>query len=353
MTMYIKSPEYKKELELYIDTFADVFGTLADTTIMITGAAGLIGNAIIDMLMAKGNIKVVAADRNAERLQVRFGDYKENFIPVIADVNNAAECESIFAENRIDYVIHAASNTSPLDYANKPVDTICTNIIATHNLLECCRKYSVKRFMFCSSVEAYGMGSDDVEEFDELYSGYVDCNTVRAGYPSGKRASEAMCNAYLSEYGVDFVTVRIGRIYGATVIPEDTKAPTQFIGNAVRGEDIVLKSPGTQVFSFGYVGDCASGMLKVLAHGEKGNVYNVADSEGGIMLRDFAAAAAAANGKQVVFDLSTDLAKAGYSKVTRAVLSVKKLEALGWKSLFNHIDGTKRTVAYLKEMNIL
>lgn len=351
--MYIKSSKYQTELNEYISEFNDVFESLSDSVVMITGAAGLIGNYIIDLLMAKGDIKVIAVDRNEERMNIRFGEYKENFVPVIADVNDMSAVEKIFAEEKIDYVIHAASNTSPLDYANKPVDTICTNIIATHNLLECCKKYGVKRFMFCSSVEAYGTGSDDVEEFDELYSGYVDCNTVRAGYPSGKRASEAMCNAYGSEYGVDFVIVRIGRIYGPTVIPEDTKAPTQFIGNSVRNEDIVLKSPGTQVFSFGYVGDCASGMLKILAHGENGNAYNVADSEGGIMLRDFASAAAAASGKEVVFDLSADLAKAGYSKVTRAVLSVKKLENLGWKSLHNHIDGTKRTVDYLKELNVL
>ena len=351
--MYIKSPEYKKELEIYLSEFSDVFKKLSDSTVLITGAAGLIGNYIVDLLMAKGDIKVVAIDRHEERMNARFGDYKENFVSVIGDVNDAVFCDKVFCENKPDYVIHAASNTSPLDYANKPVDTICTNIIATHNLLECVRKYNLKRFMFCSSVEAYGTGSDDVEFFDELYSGYVDCNTVRAGYPSGKRASEAMCNAYMSEYGVDFVNARIGRIYGATVIPEDTKAPTQFIGNAVRNEDIVLKSPGTQVFSFGYVGDCATGMLKMLTHGEKGSVYNVADCEGGIMLRDFASAAAAAGGKEVVFDLSTDLAKAGYSKVTRAVLSVEKLEKLGWKSLYNHIEGAKRTVKYLKELNVL
>lgn len=351
--MYIKSPEYKQELNEYITEFSSVFETLSASSVMITGAAGLIGNYIIDLLMAKGDIRVIAIDRDKDRMDVRFGDYKENFVPVIIDVNNAAAVEKVFENEKVDYVIHAASNTSPLDYANKPVDTICTNIIATHNLLECCKKYDVKRFMFCSSVEAYGTGSEDVSEFDELYSGYVDCNTVRAGYPSGKRASEAMCNAYGSEFGVDFVIVRIGRIYGATVIPGDTKAPTQFIGNSVRNEDIVLKSPGTQVFSFGYVGDCASGMLKILAHGENGNAYNVADSEGGIMLRDFAAAAAAASGRKVVFDLSTDLAKAGYSKVTRAVLSVKKLEKLGWKSLCNHVDGTKRTVNYLKELNVL
>lgn len=349
--MYIQSPQYKTELNEYLAAFPDVFSSLHDSCVLITGAAGLIGNYIVDLLMADGSATVIAVDRNEDRMKKRFGDYfdNKNFTFVIADVNDAASVENIFRQHHITHVIHAASNTSPLDYANKPVDTICTNIIATHNLLECCKKYSVRRFLFCSSVEAYGMGSDDTDAFRETDSGYVDCNTVRAGYPSGKRASEAMCNAYLSEFGVDFVTVRIGRIYGATIIPEDTKAPTQFIGNAVRNEDIVLKSPGTQVFSFGYVGDCAMGILYVLAKGETGNAYNVADSEGGIMLKDFAAAAAAASGNKVVFDLTVDLAKAGYSKVTRAVLATEKLESLGWKPLHHCKDGVTRTVHYLKD----
>ena len=351
--MYIKSPLYKSELDEYISVFSDVFDKLAGSDVMITGAAGLIGNYITDLLMQAGKVKVIALDRNKERVDARFSDYygNDNFVPVICDVNDASAVNDIFDKEKITYVIHAASNTSPHVYANNPVDTICTNVIATHNLLEACKNYGVKRFMFCSSVEAYGIGSDGTEYFDELYSGYVDCNTVRACYPSGKRASESMCNAYLSEYGVDFTNVRIGRIYGPTVIPEDTKAPTQFICNAVRNEDIVLKSPGTQVFSFGYVGDCASAMLKVLTDGITGNVYNIADSEGGVMLKDFAEAAAGASGKKVIFDLSAELAKEGYSKVTRAVLSVKKLESLGWKSLHNYIDGTNRTVNYLKELN--
>ncbi len=351
--MYIKSPLYKEELQIYINKFSDVFDEFKNKTVLITGSAGLIGNYIVDLLMASGNIKVISLDRDEKRVCERFDSYldNDNFVSYICDVNDTLQVESVFGAENPDYVIHAASNTSPLDYANKPVDTICTNIIATHNLLECCKNFNAKRFMFCSSVEAYGMGSDDVKEFDEAYSGYVDCNTVRAGYPSGKRASEAMCNAYMSEYGLDFVNVRIGRIYGATVIKEDTKAPTQFIKNAVKNEDIVLKSPGTQEFSFGYVGDCAMGMLVVLANGERGNVYNVADPKSRVLLKEFAAAAANAGGKQVIFDLSTDLAKAGYSKVTRAVLSTQKLESLGWTSLFDYKDGTKRTVEYLKEIN--
>lgn len=352
--MYIKSQMYKTELEEYIAHFSSVFEKLENSTVLITGAAGLIGNYVVDLLMANKKTNVIAVDRDENRINERFGDYygENNFEYNIGDVNDAEFVASLFNGRNVNYVIHAASNTSPLDYANKPVDTICTNIIATHNLLECVRKNNVKRFMFCSSVEAYGTGSDDVEFFDESYSGYVDCNTLRAGYPSGKRASEAMCNAYAGEYGVDFVTVRIGRIYGPTVIKGDTKAPTQFISNAVRDEDIVMKSQGTQVFSFGYVGDCATGMLTVLANGETGNAYNVADSEGGIMLRDFASAAASASDRKVVFDLSTDLTKAGYSKVTRAVLSTEKLEKLGWSAIYNHKEGTKRTVDYLKELNI-
>lgn len=351
--MYIKSQSYDKEIGEYLDVFGDIIAEFKGSEVLITGAAGLIGNYIADLLMNAGGVSVTAVDRDGMRMEERFACYRreERFTPVVCDINDFSAVQGIFESKKIDYVIHAASNTSPIDYAQKPVDTVCTNVLGTHNLLECCKKYGVKRFMFCSSVEAYGAGDESVDEFDETYSGYVDCNTVRAGYPSAKRAAEAMCNAYQSQYGVDFVTVRIGRIYGATVIRDDTKAPTQFIMNAVKNEDIVLKSPGTQEYSFGYVGDCVSAMLFVLAKGESGNAYNVADPNSRVFLKDFAKAAADSVGKSVIFRLSESLGSSGYSKVTKAVLNTDKLLSLGWRPLHGYEDGVKRTVEYLAVNN--
>ncbi len=346
--MYVKSQLYKDELDKYIDAFPEVFKILSGSQVLITGAAGLIGNYLTDLLLEAGDIKVIALDRCEKRSGERFRDYRgnKNFIPVICDANDFTKIDEVFSKNEIDYVIHAASNTSPIDYVKFPVDTITINVISTRNILECCKNYKTKRFMFCSSVESYGLS--DLDELDELSSGYVDCNSLRAAYPSGKRAAESMCRAYYEEYGVDYVNARIGRIYGPTVIKEDVKAPTQFILNSVKGEDIILKSAGTQVYSFGYVGDCASALLKVLTKGESGEVYNVASEEGGVKLLDFARASADAGGVKVAFDRDFDLSKSGYSKITRAVLSVKKLQGLGYRSLYNYKNGVKRTVDYLK-----
>ncbi len=343
---------FQKELENYVTDNKTVFLSLSDKTIFITGAAGLIGSYIIDLIITSNdlfntNIKVFAADIDAKLLNERFPDtYNETVKKFVFDVN-----EDAIPIDCTDYVIHAASNTSPTDYATKPIATMRTNIIGTDRLLSHFCDKGIRRFVFCSSVEAYGQNNGDVDEFTEDYSGYVNCNTLRAGYPSAKRASEALCNAYAEEFKtLDFTIARIGRIYGPTVIWGDAKAPTQFIMNAVNGEDIVLKSAGTQEFSYGYVGDCAMAMLYILIKGEKGNAYNIADPVSRVLLRYFAESCAVAGGTSLIAGEPTAAEKAGYSKITKAVMNTDKLSALGWTAKYDVRDGVLRTVNYLKEL---
>lgn len=343
---------YKNELKDYVKQNENLFCSFNNKNLFITGAAGLIGSYIIDLIIVANEslgtkITVFAADKNAVLLNERFPDEYGNTVKkFVFDVN-----EDTLPIERADYVIHAASNTSPTDYATKPIATMRTNIIGTDRLLSHFCDKGIKRFMFCSSVEAYGQNNGDVDEFFEDYSGYVNCNTLRAGYPSAKRASEALCNAYAEEYkDFDFVIARIGRIYGPTVILGDAKAPTQFIMNAARNEDIVLKSAGTQEFSYGYVGDCAIAMLKILSYGEHGQAYNIADPNSRVLLRDFAQSCAVAAGKTLVLGEPTAAEKAGYSKITKAVMNTDKLSALGWSARYNVSDGVLRTVNYIKEL---
>lgn len=343
---------YKNELENYVEQNENLFSLLADKSLFITGAAGLIGSYVIDLIITANEkfntgITVFAADKNEKLLNERFPDNYNNTVKkFICDIN-----EDIIPVDYADYVIHAASHTSPTDYATKPIATMRTNVIGTDRLLAHFCSKGIKRFMFCSSVEAYGQNNGDVDEFFEDYCGYVNSNTLRAGYPSAKRASEALCNAYAEEFkGFDFVISRIGRIYGPTVILGDAKAPTQFIMNAVRGEDIVLKSAGTQEFSYGYVGDCAVAMLKILAKGERGQAYNIADPNSRVLLRDFAQSCAIAGGKALVAGEPSAAEKAGYSKITKAVMNTDKLSALGWSAQYNVPEGVLRTVNYLKEL---
>lgn len=348
--LFIKN--YKSELTDYVSCNKKLFSSFSNKSFFITGAAGLIGSYIIDLIITANelfntNITVYALDKNATLLNERFPNcYSDTVKNLVFDVNTDA-----IPIEYADYIIHAASNTSPTDYATKPIATMRTNIIGTDRLLAHFCDKGIKRFMFCSSVEAYGQNNGDVDEFFEDYSGYVNSNTLRAGYPSAKRASEALCNAYAEEFeGFDFVITRIGRIYGPTVILGDAKAPTQFIINAVKGEDVVLKSAGTQEFSYGYVGDCATAMLKILADGERGHAYNIADPASRVLLRDFAQSCATSGGKALVAGEPTAAEKAGYSKITKAVMNTDKLVSLGWSARFNVDEGVLRTVNYLKEL---
>lgn len=285
---------YYDELKRYVNIYNEEFKKISNAKILITGAAGLIGSYFIDLIICANklldtHIKVIAVDYNKDLLNKRFPDEFDNTIEKYYDDINCKVPDI----SDVDYVIHAASHTSPTDYALKPIETIRTNVIGAMNLLDFCIDTKVKKFLFCSSVEAYGINNGDVDEFTEDYSGYVNCNTLRAGYPSAKRVSEALCNAYAGE-NTDFTfnVARIGRIYGPTVIEGDTKAPSQFLDDAVNSRNIVLKSDGMQEFSYGYVGDCATAILFILTKGENGEAYNIADPGSRIRLRDFATIAA-------------------------------------------------------------
>ena len=134
---------------------------------------------------------------------------------------------------KFDYIIHGASNTHPKLYSLDPVGTINTNVIGLNNILKYSTKYKTRRILMMSSVEIYGENKGDTELFDENYLGYINCNTVRAGYPESKRLCEALCQSYISQYGLDIVIGRLSRVYGPTMLKDDSKALAQFIKNAL------------------------------------------------------------------------------------------------------------------------
>ena len=248
----------------------------------------------------------------------------------------------------VDYVFHAASNTHPVAYATDPIGTVVTNIIGLNNLLEFAAKAGARRFAFASSNEIYGENRGDVELFDEKYCGYIDCNTMRAGYPESKRAGEALCQAYIRQKGLDVVVPRFTRSFGPSMLMSDTKAISQFIRKGVEREDIVLKSAGTQNYSYTYVCDAVSGLLTVLLLGDCGEAYNIATRSCDITLKDMAALIAKEAGTKVVFEIPVQVEAAGYSRATKALLDSRKLESLGWKARFDMETGLRHTVEILR-----
>ena len=296
------------------------------------------------------NCTVYALVRNEEKAKARFSKFADDthlvFIPY--DVKYPLVTDT---PEKIDYILHLASNTHPMLYATDPIGTITTNIIGLQNLLEFAAAHRCERFIFASSNEVYGENRGDAELFDEDYCGYINCNTLRAGYPESKRCGEALCQAYKSQKGLDVCVARLTRSYGPTMIMSDTKAVSQFIKKGVAGEDIVLKSEGTQYYSYTYTADAASGLLWILLAGESGEAYNIADISGDITLKDLASIIAEMNGKKVVFELPDAVEAAGYSRATKARLDGSKIRALGWKPMYNIKTGMERTVKILRSIN--
>ncbi len=327
---------------------------LQDKSIMLSGATGLIGSFLIDVILEKNTISglnctVYALGRNEEKARDRFSKYTgdPHFIFIPYDVKIPFTHDEL---GTIDFIFHLAANTNPVLYATDPIGTITTNLIGLQNLLDFAVKHHTDRFVFASSNEIYGENRGDVELFDEEYCGYINCNTLRAGYPESKRCGEALCQAYIAQKDMDVIIARFTRSYGPTMLPNDSKAISQFIRKGIQGENIVLKSAGTQYYSFTYVSDAVSGLLTALLKGKKGEAYNIADESSDIMLKDLAATIAKITGKEVVFEVPDAVETVGYSKATKARLNGKKLKQLGWQPRYDIQEGLDRTIGILKAM---
>ena len=348
--------------EMYMKDVARIAGlpynwdALKGKSLAISGGTGMIGSFLVDVLMYRNlnnnqNTDIYVFGRDKAKADERFGDVAKSvyFNFVKQDINEPIEgmCEGTLI-HQMDFVIHAASNTHPVAYAKDPIGTISANVIGTNNLLDWASKVKCQRFVFLSSVEVYGENKGDTEKFEENYLGYIDCNSLRAGYPESKRTGEALCQAYIKQKDLDVVIPRLSRVYGPTMLASDTKAISQFILKGVNKEDIVLKSEGTQEYSYSYVADAVSAIFKILFDGVCGEAYNVASDGSDIMLKDLAKIIADYAEKEVVFELPDAVESAGYSKATKATLNVDKLKALGWESKYDMKNGLIRTIDILR-----
>lgn len=350
----IENELYKEDIK-YISDLDLPWEKLKNSSLFISGASGLIGSCLVDSIMQHNKdygleCKIYALGRNRDKIEERFSEYlQSNLFEFISfDINNKLELDNI---KNIDYVLHLASNTHPLAYSTDPIGTITTNIIGTNNLLQFAKKHNAKRFVFASSNEIYGENRGDEEKFKEDYCGYINCNTLRAGYTESKRCGEALCQAYIKQENMDIVIPRLTRSYGPTMLMSDTKAMSQFIKKAISKENIVLKSEGNQFYSYTYVVDAVSGLLTVMLKGSCGEAYNISDEKSDITLKELANEIAQIAETKVVFELPSEQEKAGYSKATKARLDNSKLQQLGWKAKYSISDGVKRTISVLKSMS--
>lgn len=325
-------------------------GELCNKSFLITGSTGLLGSVLIDALMLanhrNANISVYAVGRNKEKAFERFGEYYDDdyFHFIEQDVR-----QPLPNEINVDYIIPLASNTHPLAYSQYPIETIEINVKGAEYALEKAVECDAT-VLYPSTVEIYGNARGE-DVFTEDYTGQLNLSTARACYTESKRVSEALCQSFIAEREVKVKIVRLSRIFGPTMLMSDSKASSQFIIKALNGEDIILKSKGEQYFSYTYTADAVSAMLTVLANGENGVPYNISNELCNVHLKDFARYCAEWAGKNVVFDLPSDIEKKGFSVAMQAILDNSRLKSIGWIPKYEMKEAINRTLDILANKN--
>lgn len=341
---------YSEDIDMVLQQPLD-YEPLRGKSILITGSAGMIGSVLVDMFVRLNDerqlgTKLFLTGRSAKRVEERFQYLLGRGDITILEYDVIAPLQSVADNIPFDYIIHAASNTCPSLYASEPVESFCTNVFGTSNLLNHIKTTGQGKLILLSSVEIYGAGG--TAPFKETDCGYIDCNTARASYVEGKRGSETLCQSYYKEHGVQFVTARLCRIYGSTLKPSDNKALSQFLHKGLSREDIILKSAGNQLYSFLYAPDACVAILYCMLRGTVGEAYNIASDRSDFTLKDAASMIAKKCGVSVHHVEATATEKSGYSKADYAIMDAAKLNKLGFCAKYDMASGLSRTIDILK-----
>lgn len=338
----INNTLYVSDIDLCVNSVVSL-DQLRDKSVLVTGATGLIGSFIVDVLyranlVRKLNIKIYALGRSYKRLVERFC-YASNDDSVTF-VEQDVTCEMNLGGIKVDYCIHAASNAYPAVMYSDPVGTILANIQGTYHLLEYLRKNGGKRFLMVSTGEVYGKCDSAVERFSEDVNGMVDVLKARSCYPLSKRMAENLCVSYFEQHNLETIIVRPCHTYGPNTTNDDNRANVQFVRDAIEQRDIVMKSQGLQLRSYAYISDVCSGLLTVLLNGKTGEAYNLCNNDSTVSISEFAEIVADKCGVKLVYELNDTQP----SPFDRAVLNSSKLEKLGWNAKFDIYEGIEHTL---------
>lgn len=326
-----------------------------ESTILVTGATGLIGSNLVHKLMEIGGIKVIANGRSQDKLQTIFEDYIDSplFSTYAHDVSSPFELPNY----NIDYIFHAASPLENKIIKNEPLNVINPNIFGTINclnfLLNQYQNIGLKgRLILFSSVTVYANYSNEnliVKETDTNVTDKIE--NISASYSQSKRMSEVIANAYKKQYNSDIVSARLSTVYGDSKFKPET-AFFEFIKNAISGEDISVNNPLVAKRDNIYVDDVINALLVLAEKGDSGDVYNVSSNN---ELGNFASVYDIA---KAIVDITNQFRKSknlndiklispsrDLTKITPGlILDNSKLKTLGWNLKTSLSDGLYKTI---------
>jgi UDP-glucuronate decarboxylase len=306
--------------------------------ILVTGGAGFLGSHLCERLVTRGH-DVLCVDnfftgtkRNIEHL---LGNPR--FELMRHDVTFPLYVE-------VDWIFNLACPASPVHYQFDPVQTTKTSVHGAINMLGLAKRVKA-RILQASTSEVYG--DPEVHPQTESYWGRVNCIGSRSCYDEGKRCAETLFFDYQRQHDVDVKVIRIFNTYGPRMHPSDGRVVSNFIVQALRGEDVTIYGEGSQTRSFCYVDDLIDGMLRMMdsARDFHGPV-NLGNPEEFTMLElaEHVLRLTSSKSRLVHEPLPPDDPRQRRPDITLA------RERLGWTPSVDLENGLKETIAYFKKL---
>ena len=304
--------------------------------ILVTGGAGFLGSHLCERLLAEGH-EVLCLDNFFTGRKRNVTGLMKN--PLFELVRHDIVLPILL---EVDRIYHLACPASPIHYQYNPVKTIKTNILGTLNMLGVAKRVRA-RMLLASTSEVYG--DPVMHPQTETYWGNVNTIGIRSCYDEGKRAAETLMMDYHRQNRVDIKIMRIFNTYGPRMLADDGRVVSNFIVQALKGEDITVYGKGSQTRSFCYVDDLIEGMVRLMNSENFTGPVNIGNPEEYTIL-DFAKKIIAMTGSKsnIVYkplpsddptQRQPDIALAG--------------EKLGWKPVVSVDEGLKRTIEYFKK----
>ncbi|VAX26427.1 UDP-glucuronate decarboxylase [hydrothermal vent metagenome] len=310
---------------------------MSDKTAVITGGAGFLGSYLCDKLIQE-NIKVICIDNlltgTLDNIEHLFENPRFRFIK--HDVTNF-----IHVPGKVDYVLHFASPSSPIDYLKLPIQTLKVGSLGTHKALGLAKEKKAV-FLLASTSEVYG--DPEIHPQPEEYWGNVNPIGPRGVYDEAKRFAEAITMAYQRYHHIETRIVRIFNTYGPRMRIDDGRALPTFISQALTNKDLTVFGDGSQTRSFCFVSDLIDGIYKLLLSDIKTPINIGNPSE--ITIKKFAEEVIAfTNSKSgIVYKPIPE----DDPQIRQPDISKAKAQ-LGWEPVISREEGLLKTIKYFKE----